>query len=260
MLGRRRLIAYLVQADMKKKGADTLLGNIWWVLDPLLQMVVYVVFISVVLGRGGPDYPLFIFAAILPWKWFQSSIQDGITSVVRRGQADPPDPVPQARAAGLGGRRGDRQLRVRADPAGRADPAALPRPPEPDPAADPGDRRVQFFFNLGLAIGLGALQRVLPRRREHRAARPAPLVLPVPGALLGRAAARSGTENLPIIGRSCCSTRGRRSSPPTGTSSTTAACRTGLRAAARCSSARSCCSPSRRYAFKRVEPSFAKVL
>ena len=81
MLGRRRLIAYLVQADMRKKGADTLLGNIWWVLDPLLQMVVYVVFVAVVLDRGGPDYPLFIFAAILPWKWFQSSIQDGISSV-----------------------------------------------------------------------------------------------------------------------------------------------------------------------------------
>ena len=39
---RRRLARYLVQADLKKKGSDTLLGNIWWVLDPLLQMVVYV--------------------------------------------------------------------------------------------------------------------------------------------------------------------------------------------------------------------------
>ena len=35
---RRRLIGYLVQADVRKKGADTLLGNLWWVLDPLLQM------------------------------------------------------------------------------------------------------------------------------------------------------------------------------------------------------------------------------
>ena len=78
---RRRLIGYLVQADMRKKGADTLLGNLWWVIDPLLQMLVYVVLISVIFNRGGPDYPLFIFAAILPWKWFQSSVMDGITSV-----------------------------------------------------------------------------------------------------------------------------------------------------------------------------------
>ncbi len=81
VLGRRRLIAYMVQADLHKKGADTVLGNLWWVLDPLLQMVVYVVLVSVIFQRAAEDYPLFIFAAILPWKWFQSSIQDGISSV-----------------------------------------------------------------------------------------------------------------------------------------------------------------------------------
>jgi ABC-type polysaccharide/polyol phosphate export permease len=78
---RRRLIRYLVQADIRKKGADTLLGNLWWVIDPLLQMAVYVVLVSVVFQRSTPDYPLFIFAAILPWKWFQSTVQDAITSV-----------------------------------------------------------------------------------------------------------------------------------------------------------------------------------
>ncbi len=78
---RRRLIRYLVQADAKKKGADTLLGNIWWVLDPLLQMLVYVILVSVILGNTTPDYPLFIFAAILPWKWFTSSVNEAIASV-----------------------------------------------------------------------------------------------------------------------------------------------------------------------------------
>jgi ABC-type polysaccharide/polyol phosphate export permease len=36
----------------------------------------------VIFVRSTPDYPLFIFAAILPWKWFTSSIGDAITSVV----------------------------------------------------------------------------------------------------------------------------------------------------------------------------------
>jgi ABC-type polysaccharide/polyol phosphate export permease len=84
LLSRRRLIRYLVQADLKKKGADTVLGNVWWVVDPLLQMLVYVILVSVIFDRQVPggDYPLFIFAAILPWKWFTSSINDGIASVV----------------------------------------------------------------------------------------------------------------------------------------------------------------------------------
>ena len=78
---RQRLVRYLVQADLTKKGANTLLGNVWWVLDPLLQMVVYVVFVTIVVGNRTEGYPLFIFSAILPWKWFTSSVGDGVTSV-----------------------------------------------------------------------------------------------------------------------------------------------------------------------------------
>jgi ABC-type polysaccharide/polyol phosphate export permease len=82
ILSRRRLVRYLVQADLKKKGSDTLLGNIWWVMDPLLQMVVYFVFVAIILQASQPAYPLFIFSAILPWKWFTSSVNDATTSVV----------------------------------------------------------------------------------------------------------------------------------------------------------------------------------
>ncbi|HUQ79162.1 MAG TPA: ABC transporter permease [Patescibacteria group bacterium] len=78
---RRRLARYLVQADLVKKGSNTILGNVWWVLDPLLQMGVYVVFVSIISSATKPAYPLFIFAAILPWKWFASSVGDAISSV-----------------------------------------------------------------------------------------------------------------------------------------------------------------------------------
>lgn len=83
ILSRRRLVRYLVQAEMKKRGSDTVLGNLWWVLDPLLQMVVYVVFISIIARSPAPDYALFIFAAILPWKWYSAVINDATTAVVR---------------------------------------------------------------------------------------------------------------------------------------------------------------------------------
>jgi ABC-type polysaccharide/polyol phosphate export permease len=85
ILSRRRLIRYLVQAEMKKRGSDTILGNLWWILDPLLQLVVYVIFVSVIAKRPAPDYPLFIFAAIVPWKWFSAVITDASSSVVAAG-------------------------------------------------------------------------------------------------------------------------------------------------------------------------------
>ena len=83
ILSRRRLVRYLVQAEMKKRGSDTVLGNLWWILDPLLQMVVYVVFITIVARSPAPDYPLFVFAAILPWKWYSAAVTDSATAVVR---------------------------------------------------------------------------------------------------------------------------------------------------------------------------------
>ena len=84
VLSRRRLIIYLVRADLRKKGADTLLGNLWWFVDPLLQMLVYVIFVGIILQRRTPDYPLFVLCAILPWKWFDSTVKDGVGSIVQR--------------------------------------------------------------------------------------------------------------------------------------------------------------------------------
>ena len=69
-----------------------------------------------------PDYPLFIFCAILPWKWFTSSTYDAITSVVGQERLIkqihfPKIILPVASTVG-----GGRQLRVRPDPAvGAAD-------------------------------------------------------------------------------------------------------------------------------------------
>jgi ABC-type polysaccharide/polyol phosphate export permease len=84
LLNRRRLIRYMVSANMKRTHVDTALGQIWWVLDPLLQMAIYVVLIEIIFNRGTPDYPLFIFAAILPWKWLSIALGTSAGSITGR--------------------------------------------------------------------------------------------------------------------------------------------------------------------------------
>jgi lipopolysaccharide transport system permease protein len=81
VLSRRRLILYMVRADIKKRGADTLLGNVWWVLDPLIQMLIYSVLVTLIFDRRVDDYGLFVFSAILPWKWFEATVKDGVTAI-----------------------------------------------------------------------------------------------------------------------------------------------------------------------------------
>jgi lipopolysaccharide transport system permease protein/teichoic acid transport system permease protein len=82
-LSRRRLIAYLVRADIKKKGTDTLLGNLWWLLDPFIAMAVYVFVMTVIFQRDIPDFPVYLLAAVIPFKWFTQSLSDSVGSVVR---------------------------------------------------------------------------------------------------------------------------------------------------------------------------------
>ena len=86
VFGRRRLIRYLVGAELKRTHADTAFGQVWWILDPLLQMSVYFILFAVMLNTKIPDYPLFLFAAILPWKWFSTTLNEATLSITGHQQ------------------------------------------------------------------------------------------------------------------------------------------------------------------------------
>jgi lipopolysaccharide transport system permease protein/teichoic acid transport system permease protein len=84
LFSRRRLVRFMVGADLKRTHSDTIVGRLWWILDPLLQMAVYWLLVVLILNRDIPDYPLFLFAAILPWKWFSTTLNDAALSVTGR--------------------------------------------------------------------------------------------------------------------------------------------------------------------------------
>jgi ABC-type polysaccharide/polyol phosphate export permease len=197
---RRRLIRYLVQADIRKKGADTLLGNVWWVLDPLLQMAVYVVLVSVVFSRGGVDYPLFIFAAILPWKWFQSTVQDAITSVTGADrlirQIQFPKLVLPVASAFAG---------VANFVFGLVPLAALMVLLYRDRLSAtllliPAIAVVQFFFNLAVAVGLAALN-VFYRDIGNLSRHALRLWFYLSPGLYAIEELRTKTEDIPVVGQ-----------------------------------------------------------
>jgi lipopolysaccharide transport system permease protein len=86
VLSRRRLISYLVRAQIKKQGTDTVLGNVWWILDPLISMLIYVLVMTVIFARKTPDFPIFLLSAMIPFKWFTGTIGSSVTAVVSKGQ------------------------------------------------------------------------------------------------------------------------------------------------------------------------------
>jgi len=78
---RRRLIGYMVRADVKKRGVDTVLGNVWWVLDPLITMLIYVLVMTVIFQRSTPDFPLFLLSGMVAFKWFTHTIGSSTNAV-----------------------------------------------------------------------------------------------------------------------------------------------------------------------------------
>jgi ABC-type polysaccharide/polyol phosphate export permease len=98
----RHLLRYLVRSSLRTENANTVFGFLWWILDPLLQCAVYVLFIGVILGMGGADFPIFVLTALIAWGLFSTGTIDAVTSTVRkeasmRQVAYPKSVIPLAR-------------------------------------------------------------------------------------------------------------------------------------------------------------------
>jgi ABC-type polysaccharide/polyol phosphate export permease len=83
----RHLVRYLVSTSLRTENVGTVFGFLWWLLDPLLLMAVYTVLIDVVLRRGGPNYPLFVLAAILSWEFFVRSTRNSMGFTLQKERA-----------------------------------------------------------------------------------------------------------------------------------------------------------------------------
>jgi len=86
LVERRRLVWYLTISEIRNKGTNSILGNVWWFLDPALQLFVYFLLVSVIFQQAQPAILLFLGSAILPWKWFTAALASATTSVRGREQ------------------------------------------------------------------------------------------------------------------------------------------------------------------------------
>ena len=80
----RELLGFLIWRDIKVRYKQTVLGGAWAILQPLLSMVIF----SVVFGRlagldsDGVPYPLFAYAALVPWTYFSTTVGQATNSLV----------------------------------------------------------------------------------------------------------------------------------------------------------------------------------
>jgi len=81
----REMLYFLIWSDLKLRYKQTSLGAVWAVLQPLMTMIVY----SIFLGRlarvpsDGIPYPLFVYTALVPWTYFSNALSSSSLSLLR---------------------------------------------------------------------------------------------------------------------------------------------------------------------------------
>lgn len=80
----RELLFFFVWRDLKVRYRQTLLGAAWAVIQPFVTMVVFSIFLGRLVGvpSDGVPYPLFVFAALVPWTFVGQGVSHSANSLV----------------------------------------------------------------------------------------------------------------------------------------------------------------------------------
>ncbi len=80
----RELLGIFVWRDLKVRYRQTVMGALWAVVQPFLTMVIFSVFFGRLAGVPSDQipYPIFSYAALVPWTFFANSINQASNSLV----------------------------------------------------------------------------------------------------------------------------------------------------------------------------------
>ena len=84
----RELVYFLTWRDIKARYKQTFFGAAWAILQPFLTMLIF----SVVFGRlahvpsDGIPYPIFAYAALVPWAFFANGVSQSSNSLVANAE------------------------------------------------------------------------------------------------------------------------------------------------------------------------------
>ncbi len=80
----RELLFFLVWRDIKVRYKQTALGISWAIIQPVMTMIVFSIFFGKLakLSSDGVPYPIFAFAALVPWTLFSTGLSQATNSIV----------------------------------------------------------------------------------------------------------------------------------------------------------------------------------
>ncbi len=74
-------MAFAAKADLNAEVANSYLNRLWWLLEPLFSMLVYVIVFGGMMGASIENYATFVFSALLMWNYFSKTINYSVKLV-----------------------------------------------------------------------------------------------------------------------------------------------------------------------------------
>ncbi|MCL4475993.1 MAG: ABC transporter permease [Nitrospirae bacterium] len=80
----RELLYFLIWRDIKVRYKQTVLGAAWAIIQPFFTMVVFSLFLGKLakMPSDGIPYPIFVYAALVPWTFFANGLSKASNSLV----------------------------------------------------------------------------------------------------------------------------------------------------------------------------------
>lgn len=95
LIRKRKLVAEIVRFRLKSTAVDNRLGFLYWLVDPILMILVYWFVFSVLRGTDVySPYPVFLGCAIISWKYFTRCLGNGIKTFKSHGSTMKSIPFP----------------------------------------------------------------------------------------------------------------------------------------------------------------------
>jgi ABC-type polysaccharide/polyol phosphate export permease len=79
---RKDLLLYLVTSGLKAQHRNSFLGYFWWLLDPLLGVLIYFFVVVVIFQRGGEGYGIYLVVGMIVWRWLSSATGSASRSII----------------------------------------------------------------------------------------------------------------------------------------------------------------------------------
>jgi len=77
-----RLLFFTVKCRLKSEASTSYLNYGWWIVEPILHMATFYLIFGILMNQGTENFPAFLMCGLIPWLWFNKSVNNSTWSIL----------------------------------------------------------------------------------------------------------------------------------------------------------------------------------